>query len=124
MLAMVFLVGALGGCALLGGAPPNPLVGTWNLTVESPLGTSEQVFTVVEEGGVLSGSISIDGAEEALIVTNLMLEGSAVTFDVVFDIPDFGVLPAKFEGTIDGDNFMGEYGTEGGTGTVTGTRAQ
>lgn len=106
------------GCATTGGGSVNPFVGTWNLVVESALGTTEQTLVV---GSDMTGAIDIDGA--SVEITNVATDGNNATFDVVFDIQG-QELDAKFEGTIDGDSISGEYVTELGNGTVTGSRAQ
>ena len=111
---------ALVGCATGGGAA-NPLVGTWNFTVESQLGTLEQVVKINDD---LTGMISMtEPAEVEMVPSNVMVDGNSVTFDVVFDI-EGQELPAKFEGTLDGDTISGEYITDLGNGTVTGSRAE
>jgi len=110
---------ALVGCATGGGAA-NPFVGTWNFTVESQLGTLEQVVKINDD---LTGMITMtEPAEAEMVPSNVMVDGNSVTFDLVFDI-EGQELPAKFEGTIDGDSISGEYVTDLGNGTVTGSRA-
>ena len=123
-LTSLVLVAAFSSCALFG-APPDPLVGTWNVTVVSPLGTSEQSITVTEDttgNGGLAGSIHVPDGDATIAVNNLLREGQTVTFDIVFDIQGQEV-PAKFKGTIDGDNITGEFVTDFGNATVEGTRA-
>lgn len=106
------------GCATTGGGSVDPFVGTWDLVVESALGTTEQTLVV---GSDMTGAIDIDGV--SVEITNVATDGNNATFDVVFDIQG-QELAAKFEGIIDGDSISGEYVTELGNGTVTGTRAQ
>ena len=113
-LAMTVLIS---GCATMGGGASNPLVGTWDLVVESQLGTNEQTLVVASD---LTGSITSADLGDTEI-SNAAVDGNSVTFDVVFDIQG-QELPAKFEGTIDGDSISGEYVTELGNGTVKGTR--
>jgi len=108
------------GCAS-GGGMSNPLVGTWNFTVESQLGTLQQVVMINDD---MTGKIMMtEPAEVELVPTNIMVDGNKVTFDVVFDI-EGQELPAQFVGTLDGDNISGEYVTDLGNGTVTGSRAE
>ena len=117
--ASVALVFAVVGCATTGGGgASNPLVGSWSLTVESALGTSEQTLTVMAD---MSGSVTITGLDSTIPISNAAVDGQSATFDVVFDIQG-QELAAKFEGTIDGDSISGEYVTDLGNGTVTGTR--
>lgn len=111
---------ALVGCATGGGAA-NPLVGTWNFTVESQLGTLEQVVMINDD---LTGKITMtDPAPAEMIPSNIAVDGNNVTFDLVFDI-EGQELPAQFVGTLDGDSITGEYVTDLGNGTVTGSRAE
>jgi hypothetical protein len=119
-----FAVASLMACVLAGcatGGSVNPLVGTWNFVVESQLGTLEQVVMINDD---LTGVIKMtEPSEVELIPGNIMLDGDKVTFDVVFDI-EGQELPAQFVGMLDGDSITGEYVTDLGNGTVTGTRAE
>ncbi len=117
--ATVLMACALVGCAT-GGGMANPLVGTWNFTVESQLGTIEQVVKINDD---MTGMISMVEPEAEMVPSNIKLDGNNVTFDVVFDI-EGQELPAQFVGTIDGDSITGEYVTDLGNGTVTGSRAE
>ncbi|MDK1021439.1 MAG: hypothetical protein QGD90_07365 [Candidatus Hydrogenedentes bacterium] len=113
-LAMTALIS---GCATMGGGSANPFVGTWDIVVDSPLGTSEQTLVIASD---MTGAI--ETAEiGTLEISNVASEGNAASFDVVFDIQG-QQLPAKFVGTIDGDSLSGEYITDLGNATVTGTR--
>lgn len=132
--ALVLAV-SMSGCALLGlGEAANPLVGDWNITVESALGTQHQVLGITEGAEGLEGQITstdADSGETSITpISNVMLvekevEGGveqAVTFDITFKFGD-NELAAKFAGVIDGDSLTGEFVTDLGNGTVTGTRA-
>ena len=117
-IACLALTVLISGCATMGGGgASNPLVGTWDLVVESQLGTNEQTLVV---GSDLSGSITSADLGDSEI-SNAAVDGNSVTFDVTFDVQG-NELPAKFNGTIDGDSITGEYVTDLGNGTVTGTR--
>ena len=108
---------SLGACAtLFGGGAAIPAVGTWDTTVESQLGTSEQVLVINDD---LTGSVSTGDAE--LAISNVVAEGDTLNFDITFDIQG-SPLEAKFSGTIDGDSITGEYVTDLGNGELTGTR--
>ena len=116
-IACLTLTVLISGCATMGGGASNPFVGTWDLVVESQLGTNEQTLVV---GSDLAGSITSADLGDSEI-SNAAVDGNTVTFDVTFDIQG-QELAAKFEGTIDGDSISGEYVTDLGNGTVTGTR--
>ena len=117
--AVAFMACALVGCATGGGAA-NPLVGTWNFTVESQLPTFTQVVKINDD---MTGMITMTEPEAEIVPSNIMLDGDKVTFDIVFDI-EGQELEAQFVGTLDGDSLTGEYVTDLGNGTVTGTRAE
>jgi hypothetical protein len=107
----------LGGCAtLFGGGAPNPAVGTWDVTVESALGTQEQELVVHDD---MSGYVKSGDAEIA--IQNAALDADMLTFDISFDVQG-QQLDAKFDGTIKGDTLTGQYVTELGNGDVSGTR--
>lgn len=108
----------ISGCASIGGGgSSNPFVGTWDLVVESALGTNEQTLIV---GSDMTGNITSADLGDS-VISNAAADGNSVTFDVTFDVQG-QELAAKFQGTIDGDSISGEYVTELGNGTVTGTR--
>lgn len=113
-LAMTALIS---GCATFGGGSANPFVGTWVIVVDSQLGTSEQTLVVASD---MTGTLEVDQVG-TLELNNVASEGNSVSFDVVFDIQG-QELAAKFEGTIDGDSISGEFKTDFGNATVTGTR--
>lgn len=117
MFVTVALLGGLSGCALLGGAS-NPLVGSWDITVESQLGTQTQTLVVADD---LTGSVESADLGGALPISEVSVEGNAVSFKLTFDIGG-QKLEAKFEGTIEGDKITGTYVTDLGNGEVTGTR--
>jgi len=106
------------GCASLGGGDKNPFVGTWDLTVVSGLGTFSQQLVVNDD---LTGAASTEELDSALIMENVAVEGNSVSFDIVFEIEGRD-LPAEFGGVIDGDSISGQYVTDLGNGSVTGTR--
>ena len=113
-LAMTALIS---GCATMGGGSANPFVGTWDVVVDSPLGTSEQTILIASD---MTGSIEAADIG-TLEISNVASEGDSASFDVVFDMQG-QELAAKFVGTIDGDSISGEYVTDLGNATVTGTR--
>ena len=117
---LVFACAALFvGCASLGGGgEKNPFVGTWDLKVVSGLGDFPQQLVINDD---LTGAVTTESLGVALIIENVAVEGNNVSFDIVFEI-EGQELPAEFDGTIDGDSISGEYVTDLGNGSVTGTR--
>ncbi len=121
------LAATISGCAMLGlGKAANPLVGDWNITVESALGTQQQVLSIHEGDEGLAGQINAanpDTGETTVVpISNVMLVEQAVTFDITFKFGE-NELAAKFAGVLDGDALTGEFVTDFGNGSVTGTRA-
>lgn len=112
-LAMTALIS---GCASLGGGS-DPFVGTWDVVVDSPMGTTENTLIIASD---MTGTIESQDAP-TLEISNVASDGNSVSYDVVFDIQG-QQLAAKFEGTIDGDSLSGEYITDFGNASVTGTR--
>ncbi len=112
-LAMTALIS---GCASLGGGS-DPFVGTWDVVVDSPMGTTENTLIIASD---MTGTIESQDAP-TLAISNVASDGNSVSYDVVFDIQG-QQLAAKFEGTIDGDSLSGEYITDFGNASVTGTR--
>ena len=113
----LLMTALMSGCASLRGGSGNPFVGTWDVVVDSPLGVFEQTLFIA---GALTGTV--EAADTGTLnITNVASEGDSATFEVIFDIQG-QELTARFEGTIDGDSISGEYVTDLGNATVTGTR--
>ena len=111
------------GCASGGGgkAPAAPpIVGTWNLVLETPMGKQEPTFIVTQTDGVLSGKFSSPQGE--LEIPAITEADGVVTFDMNIEAAGQELL-LKFSGTVDGDTMTGKFGSDFGDMPVTGTRA-
>lgn len=115
--ACLAMIALISGCATMGGGSANPSVGTWVIVVDTPMGMSEQTLVIASD---MTGTLEVDQVG-TLELNNVTSEGNSVSFDVVFDIGG-QELAAKFEGTIDGDSISGEFITDFGNASVTGTR--
>ena len=119
-LAVAAIAVVLTGCATIdnrGGS--NPAVGTWATIVEAPTGPTPMTLTINAD---LSGTVSMTEPEEAsFAIADVMVDGQSLSFSMVFQIQG-QELPAKFQGTIDGDAITGEFATDFGNAAVTGTR--
>ncbi len=114
-LIVVALVFALGGCMSLGTV--NPAVGNWSVQIQTPGPGTATTWAINED---MSGMLTLpEGAP--LSMNNTMCVDGALTFDVVFDMQGTE-LPAKFVGTITGDEVDGAFQTSFGNVTAKGMR--
>jgi hypothetical protein len=94
--------------------------GTWNCTMDTPMGASAMTLTLTTSGNDLSGKLKSDQGE--MEFTGGTVDGDNLTWTVSIQQP----MPMDIEtsATIDGDALTGEakLGTFG-TAKLTGTRA-
>jgi hypothetical protein len=90
-------------------------IGTWNLTMNSPLGAQTAVLQIQEAGGSLTGK----GAPSPLEA--LKIEGTSVAFSADADTP-VGKMKLGFTGAVEGDSISGKYSTPFGAFDFSGTR--
>ncbi|MEK7795571.1 MAG: hypothetical protein AAB353_13630 [Candidatus Hydrogenedentota bacterium] len=98
------------------GAAP-AIVGTWDVTVVSPLGENKRTIVVNKD---LTGAYITDSGEYAL--SNVKQTAKDVTFDVTVKIQEQDVA-LKFAGIVDGNALNGKFTSDAGEGVVTGTKA-
>jgi hypothetical protein len=91
-------------------------IGTWNLTMNSPLGAQTATLKVEDAGGSLTGK----GAPSPLEA--LKVDGDTVAFSADADTP-VGKMKLGFTGAVVGDSISGKYSTPFGAFDFTGTRA-
>jgi hypothetical protein len=91
-------------------------IGTWNLTMNSPLGAQTATLTVEDAGGSLTGK----GAPSPLEA--LKVDGDTVAFSADADTP-VGKMKLGFTGAVAGDSISGKYSTPFGAFDFSGTRA-
>ena len=123
LLAPLLLVLPLVGCASggAGKAAPPPIVGTWNLVLETPMGKQEPTFIVTQTDGALSGKFTSPQGE--LDIPEISEADGVVSFDMNIEAAGQELL-LKFSGTVDGDTMSGKFASDFGDMPVTGTRAQ
>ena len=114
----IVLVGTLAGCAMIGGAKVNPLVGSWTLSTNWGGGKTSELMMVVNPD--LTGTIEDVDAGSSSDLSNVVSEGNAVSFSTVY--PGSMEFEISFEGTITGDTIEGEFVTDVGDASVTGVR--
>ncbi len=77
--------------------------GTWNVTVNSPMGAQKSVITLKNDGGTLSGSAA--GAQGSMDIANGKVDGNNVSWSASVTTPF--PMTLEFTGTVDGDNLNG-----------------
>jgi hypothetical protein len=77
--------------------------GTWNVTVNSPMGAQPSTLTLKSEGGALTGTQSAQGNTQP--IANGKLEGDVVTWSNSITTPF--PMTLEFNGKLDGDTLNG-----------------
>ncbi len=96
------------------------VAGTYNVTVQSPMGDQAGTFTVVVDGDTFTGSLN--GALGSMTADNGKVSGNTLTWQMEMKVPMPMTLDC--EATVDGDAITGKV-TAGmfGSMPLTGTRA-
>ncbi|MCX5637404.1 MAG: hypothetical protein NTX52_06895, partial [Planctomycetota bacterium] len=92
------------------------LVGTWELTSESPQGTRTNTLKIKED---MTGTYTTRNNE--IPITDLKVEGDQVTFKVNMKFNEQEVT-MEFKGKLDGTTLKGQFTTPRGTREVTGKK--
>jgi hypothetical protein len=88
-------------------------VGTWTMTMQTPMGEQEAEMVLNEDG---TGSMKSMMGEIQL--TEIVYDGNDVSFNAAM-----GPITMDFAGSADGDNFTGTANSPMGPSPVTGVRA-
>jgi len=96
------------------------ITGSWNLTMNSPLGDQAAKLDIQDVGGALQATLT--GKGDPTPVQNLAVNGDSVGFSADADTP-VGRLNLAFTGTVSGDAISGKYQTPFGAFDFSGTRA-
>jgi len=94
--------------------------GTWNVTMDTPMGAQQMTITFTTNGNELSGKLGSPQGE--MEFTGGTVDGDNLAWTVAIEQP----MPMNIEttATIDGDNITGESKLGSfGTAKLTGTRA-
>ena len=94
--------------------------GTWNCTLDSPMGAQQMTLTLKTEGSDLSGKLA--GPQGEMEFTGGKADGDNLSWTISIDQP----MPMQIEttATVDGDTLNGESKLGSfGTAKLTGTRA-
>jgi len=81
--------------------------GTWNLTLQTPMGVRTSTLTLATAGGALTGSQEAEGS------TQDISEGSVSGNDVSWKVSITNPMPLTltFNGTVDGNSLNGNADT-------------
>jgi hypothetical protein len=79
------------------------IVGDWDVTIKTPIGSLQVVYTFVERGGVLSGTAA--GEHETVSLSDIVTDGRRVTWRQTISRPMR--LHLTFDVRFDGDHFAG-----------------
>ena len=77
--------------------------GTWNLTLDTPMGEQSSALTVTSSGGTLSGSQSAQG--QSTDIFDGTVNGNDVAWKVSITQPM--AMTLSFNGTVDGNAMSG-----------------
>ena len=116
LFTLAAMMGLLAGCMMT--AAPHPLVGTWSIAIEAGGEAPELTLTVAND---LTGAFTSPDSETPFQITEVVVEGNAVSFKVVFNVQG-QEIPASFKGTVEGDVLEGELDTDFGLLPMTGKR--
>ena len=77
--------------------------GTWNITVNSPMGAQKSTLTLKTSGGTLTGTAA--GAQGSQELQNGKVDGNNVSWDISITTPM--PMTLSFSGAVDGDKISG-----------------
>ena len=95
------------------------VTGTWNLTLNSPLGDQSATLQLQQVAGALQGTLT--GKAEPSPLQELKAAGTDLSFSADADTP-VGRLKLAFTGVIAGDSVSGTYSTPFGAFNFSGSR--
>src|SRR5690606_31522484 len=113
-----FVVAAALFLAACASTPPNPFVGVWDISIDTPVGVMGANLNIAPD---LTGNMSSDDLGGATPLDNISVVDNAVSFSASVDAQGM-TLTLNFEGTIAGDTLAGNFDTEFGAIPVTGVR--
>ena len=113
------------GLLMIGGAraksadEPAKVAGTWEMSVESPMGTRTQTLTITQDGATIKGTLKGQRGESPFEGS---VSGNKLSFSVKRDTPN-GTFTIEYTGTVDGDSMKGKSHSERFDGEWTAKRA-
>jgi hypothetical protein len=96
------------------------IAGTWNVTLNSPMGAQQATLELAEDGGKLSGQMK--SPQGAIDITEGSVDGNAAKWKAEMTQPM--AMTLEFAATVDGDKIDGTVSLGSfGNATFNGTRA-
>lgn len=94
--------------------------GTWNVTMNSPMGAQDATLVLATDGDALTGSMN--SPQDSMDITDGTIDGEKLTWKAALTQPM--PITLEFTATVDGDAISGDVvlGTFGSA-TFAGTRA-
>ena len=105
----------LSACATT--SAPHPAVGSWTITIDTPIGAMNANVNINED---LTGEMTSQDLGAAPL-NNIAVDGEALSFDANVDAQGTA-LTLAFRGTVVGDTMSGNFNTDFGAIPVSGTR--
>jgi len=94
--------------------------GTWNITMNSPMGAQQATLTLATDGSSLSGKLA--GPQGEMDFDGGTVEGNDLAWSITIEQPM--AMTIETTATVDGDNLTGQSKLGAfGSATLTGTRA-
>jgi hypothetical protein len=94
--------------------------GTWNTTINTPMGAQNGTLTLQTSGSTLTGKMA--GAQGEIALTDGKVDGNNLTWKAAMTSPM--PMTLEFSATVDGDKISGNVKLGAfGNATFTGTRA-
>ena len=84
---------------------PHPAVGTWDFTVQSPVGENKSTLLIKEEGGVLSAIAKSAQGERPL--DKITVDGASITMVISINY-EGSPMVITYTGTVDKAKMSGE----------------
>ncbi|HAJ74891.1 MAG: hypothetical protein QGG54_05145 [Gammaproteobacteria bacterium] len=111
-ISCVAIIALLASCA----ASVSPGVGVWDVSINTPAGEQGGTWTLNADGTGVMG-----GGQGDQAIDGIMFDGNNVTFSVDIDAGGQS-LSLSFSGTVAGDSLDGEFESDFGAFSVSGTR--
>lgn len=86
------------------------IAGTWNISMNTPMGPQSATLTISEEGGAFKGSLTDPMGGPPSELEDLAIDGTRFTCKAEVNSP-MGKMLLDLDGTADGDSISGNFST-------------